>query len=105
MYMFSLIMCFHIIRPKTFITILHLTGWFVQGEYFDGFLAICLLKFLGKLEQLDLAESCFEFLRPLVNTSIEQPISPHVPQLFKWGTISFNARCLPTWLIIRLFNM
>jgi len=62
----------------------HLTGWFVQGEYFDGFLAICIQNFLGKLEQLDLAGSCFEFPRPLVNTSIEQPISPHVPQLFKW---------------------
>ena len=49
--------------------------------YLEAFLAICILKFLGKLEQLDLAESCFEFPRPLVNTSIEQPISPHVPQL------------------------
>jgi hypothetical protein len=64
-----------------------------------------LLKFSGKLEQFDFAESCFEFPRPLVNTSIEQPISPHVPQLFKWVTISFNASCLPTWFIIRLFSM
>jgi hypothetical protein len=69
MNMFSLIMCFHIIRPKTFITnLVFITfGWFVQGEYFEGFLAICILKSLGKLEQLDLAESCFEFPRPLVS--------------------------------------
>jgi hypothetical protein len=62
MYMFSVIMCFHIVRPYLLQT-LHLTGWFVQGEYFDGSYNF----FTGKLGLFDFAKSCFEFPLSLVN--------------------------------------
>ena len=67
MYMFSLIIGFNIIRPKPFITNLA-SNWVVRTRGIFDFLAMCILKFLGKLEQFDFAESCFELRKPFLLT-------------------------------------
>jgi len=59
---------FRYCKTKNILQISHPTGWFVQGEYFDYFLAICMLKFfIEKLGQFEFAKSCIEFPEYSVN--------------------------------------